>query len=333
MRQQPQAVGAGEAVELVPPGAGQAGVAGAAGDEQAALARAGDEVAEQLGEAAAFVVGVGAGEGVGRVVELRQGALEVVPDHEHVVLPEQLDGPAALLGGGELLELRPGEVGAEHLHHAVGAGELLEAEEARAVAEQAAARPPVCGLGGERGLAHAAHGMQHDAAMRAEPALQLVKLPRPAVEAVLRRRWKAAGFLGQLRRAAEPATAPGILGIGTADEPGEQRGVVGVRAGSVKSTQSSSFNFGGNFSALELDRDEPVAFGIELVMLLDLPLHPFRFQRGLRADDDREAAVLDAGFALRLQFAGEHSHLSSHTRRPCFSTSKRASASTRTESL
>ncbi len=66
VREQPQAVGAGEAVELVPPGAGQAGVARTAGDEQAALAFAGGEVAEQLGEAAAFVVGVGVGDGAAR---------------------------------------------------------------------------------------------------------------------------------------------------------------------------------------------------------------------------------------------------------------------------
>ena len=63
--------------QLVPTGAGQAGVAGPTGDEQAAPAFSGGQVAEQLGEAAALVVGVGVGEGAGLVVELRQVLLKL----------------------------------------------------------------------------------------------------------------------------------------------------------------------------------------------------------------------------------------------------------------
>ena len=73
--------------------------------------------------------------------------------------------------------------------------------------------------------------MEHEAALRAEPALQLVQLARPAVEAILRWRREGAGFIALRCRTAEPATSAGVLGIGTPDEPGEQRGVVGVLGG------------------------------------------------------------------------------------------------------
>lgn len=99
VREQPQAIGAGQTAELVPLRAGQVGIAGAAGDQQAAFARAGGEIAKQFGQTAAFVVGVGIALVGGTVVELRQGALEVVLDHEHILLLEELDGAAALFGG------------------------------------------------------------------------------------------------------------------------------------------------------------------------------------------------------------------------------------------
>jgi hypothetical protein len=66
-REQPQAVGAGQAFQLVPLRAGQAGVARTAGDEETASTsrtiRTAREIAEQLGEAVALVVGVGAAVG------------------------------------------------------------------------------------------------------------------------------------------------------------------------------------------------------------------------------------------------------------------------------
>ena len=52
--QQPEAVGPGQAVQLELPRAGQAGLAGPAGDEHAALARTGGQVAEEVGEPAAL---------------------------------------------------------------------------------------------------------------------------------------------------------------------------------------------------------------------------------------------------------------------------------------
>ncbi len=60
LREQPQAVGAGEALKLIVLCAGKPLVARTAGDEQAPPALAGGEIAEQFGEAAALVVGVGA---------------------------------------------------------------------------------------------------------------------------------------------------------------------------------------------------------------------------------------------------------------------------------
>ncbi len=193
LREQPQAVGPGKTVQFMPPRSGQAGVAGPAGDEHRALAQPGGEIAEEVGEAGAFLVGVRAADGGGAVIELRQGALIVVPDEEHVPLLHELDGPLPLLSGGELVELFPRHVTAEHLHDALGAGELLEADEARAIAEQPAARPPIRRLGGERGLAHAAHGMKHDAALGAELPLQRQQFPRASVEAVGGRRRADAG--------------------------------------------------------------------------------------------------------------------------------------------
>ena len=165
-----------------------------------------------------------------RTGELRQGAFEIVPDHQHVALLEELDGPAALLGGGTLVEFRPLAVFAEHGDHAVGAGELLEADEARAVAEQAAARPPLRGLGGQRGLAHAAHRMEHDAAVPAKQPFQLVQLPGPALEAILRRTREAAR-LAVLRRRPEPAPAAGVLGVERTHEGGQPRQAIGVLGG------------------------------------------------------------------------------------------------------
>ena len=58
--QQPQAVGPRQAVQLEPPGAGKSGLARTAGDEHAAFARSGGQVTEEIGQKAAFVVGVGA---------------------------------------------------------------------------------------------------------------------------------------------------------------------------------------------------------------------------------------------------------------------------------
>jgi hypothetical protein len=100
------------------------------------------------------------------------------------------------------------------------------------------------------------------------------------------------GRILRTRRAAEAAPATSILGIGTADEPGERRGVVGVTGEMGEVHPEQIIQFARQLQRLELDRDEPVARGIELVVLVDLPLHPPRLQRGLRADDDREAAVL-----------------------------------------
>ena len=125
------------------------------------------------------------------------------------------------------------------------------------------------------------------------------------MEAVSRRRWEAAGFLGPLRRVAVPATAASILGIGAADEPGELRGVVGITGGIAEIHPVQALQVGRELQFLEFDGDEPVAVGIELVVVVDLPLHPFRLQRFLRADDDGEAAVPDSLLAERLQLAGD----------------------------
>src|SRR5262249_39771628 len=141
-RKQPQAIGAGQALQFVSLRAGQTRLSRTAGDQQATLARTCSEIMEQLGQAAALLVGVWAAVSGGAIIELRQGALEVIPHHEHFLLLEDLDGPAALLGGRELLKPYPIDIGAEHLHRAVSAGELFEAQKAGAVAEQAATRPP-----------------------------------------------------------------------------------------------------------------------------------------------------------------------------------------------
>ena len=141
--QQPQAVGAGQAVQFELASSGQPGVAGPAGDEHTTLAFACGEVAEQIGKEAAFFVGVG------RVLmEGREHAFIIVPDHEDGTLVEKFDCSPSLLGGRALVELRAFAVFSEHRDHAIGIAELLEADEACAVAEQAAAGPPVGGLGG-----------------------------------------------------------------------------------------------------------------------------------------------------------------------------------------
>ena len=80
---------------------------------------------------------------------------------------------------------------AEDGHNTIGAGELLKAHKARTVAEQTAARLPLRGLCRQRGLAHAAHRVQHDATITAEKAFKDVKLPRPALETILRWRGNA----------------------------------------------------------------------------------------------------------------------------------------------
>ena len=139
---------------------------------------------------------------------------------------------------------------------------------------------------------------------RAEVALQVVKLPRAALESILRRTRKGAG-LAVLRRRAEAAPAAGILGVGRADVAARAaRRCRRPSLGSVKSTQSSSFNSGGSSSCSNLIGQQPVPLGIELVVLVDFPRDPFGVEGCLRADDDGEAAVADAGFALRLQLAG-----------------------------
>ena len=61
VRQQPQAVGAGQAVELLPPGAGQAACRRGGRSRACGPCPGRHQVGEQLGEASAFVVGVGAG--------------------------------------------------------------------------------------------------------------------------------------------------------------------------------------------------------------------------------------------------------------------------------
>lgn len=86
------------------------------------------------------------------------------PDEQHFLLPQEFDRPPSLLAGGELFELLAGDVAAENLHDALGAGELLEAHETRGVAEEEAARLPLGRFTGERGLAHTAHGVHDDAA-------------------------------------------------------------------------------------------------------------------------------------------------------------------------
>ncbi len=67
---------------------------------------------------------------------------------------------------GEGLEVWPLQIRAEDLPDALGARKLLEADEARAVAKQSTARPPMRGFSGQRRLAHAAHRVQHDGAVR-----------------------------------------------------------------------------------------------------------------------------------------------------------------------
>lgn len=199
-----------------------------------AAPRSAREIGEELGEAAAFVVGVGAG----GVVELRQRALEVVPDEQHLLLLHELDRAAPLLAGRELVEVLAGDVATEDLYDALGAGELLEAHEARAVAEEAAARPPLGRFAGERGLAHAAHGVHDDAALVSWPAqrtFERQQLARAAVEAIGRRRWKWAVFgpvfVALPRRRTIAAAATGVGGVGTADQAGEPRGTVAIVLG------------------------------------------------------------------------------------------------------
>jgi hypothetical protein len=107
LREQPQAVGARQPVQFLAACAGQAGVAGPAGDEHRAAPRTAREIAEEVGEADAFVVGVGAAEGGGAVVELRQRALEVVPDEQHLLLLHELDRAASAARGGSWLKFSP----------------------------------------------------------------------------------------------------------------------------------------------------------------------------------------------------------------------------------
>jgi hypothetical protein len=52
--QQPQAVGPGQTVQLLPQGAAQAGLAGAAGDQQAAAPGTGGQVVKEIGQPPAY---------------------------------------------------------------------------------------------------------------------------------------------------------------------------------------------------------------------------------------------------------------------------------------
>src|SRR5262249_31785213 len=104
--QEPQAVGSGQAVQLLPLGARQVGLARPAGAEQAALARAGCQIVKEVGEAAPLLVGVWAALRGGSVVELWQYTLKIVPDQQQVAIPEELDRPAALLDGRTLIKPR-----------------------------------------------------------------------------------------------------------------------------------------------------------------------------------------------------------------------------------
>ena len=69
------------------------------------------------------------------------------------MVAEELNGAAALLGGGALVEAGAFAVFAESGDDAVG-GEhgALEADKARAIPEEPAAGPPLGGFGGEGGL-------------------------------------------------------------------------------------------------------------------------------------------------------------------------------------
>ena len=227
--QQPQAVGTRpRPVVRNFQGTGKVGLARTAGDEHAAFARPGGQLVEEIGQTAALVVGVGAAL-LGRsiLIELWQHAFVVVPHHQHRSLLDEFDGPPALLGGRKLMEIRHFTVFAEDGNHAFHTGKLLKADKARSVAEQSAARPPQGGLRRQRGLAHAAHRMQHDAAIAAKSSFQIVKLLRPALETILRRPRKRAG-LPVVRWRAESSPATGILSVTGADVTREQCGILVV---------------------------------------------------------------------------------------------------------
>ncbi len=166
---------------------------------------------------------------IGGDIELRQGAFKIVPDNEYIPLSENLKDPSALPGCRELIEHRPFQVGAQHLHHTICTCKLLEAYEACAIAKEAAPCPPVGGFGRKGSLSHAAHCMQYDAPMRAEQALHVVEFAGPAVEAVLRRRREGAGFVPLHGRASKTATAAGVLCIRASDKLGEPRGILGIQ--------------------------------------------------------------------------------------------------------
>ena len=146
--------------------------------------------------------------------------------------------------------------------------------------------------------------MKHDTALRAKSSLQLIKLPRPPIEPILRRRRKGPGFLSHPRRAPKPPTATGILGIGGADQPAEHRGVFCVTGAIGEVHPEQGIKFLRELQHLEFDRNQPVTIGIELVVLVDLPLNPPGIQCCLRAHNDREPTVFHARLTLGLELAG-----------------------------
>ena len=105
------------------------------------------------------------------------------------------------------------------------------------------------------------------------------------------------------RRWPEASQATGVFGIGTADEPGEKCGVFCVLPGISEVDPEQPVELAGQLERLQLERQEAIGLGIEFEMFLDFPIHPFRIECGLRARDDGDAAVPNAGFALRFELA------------------------------
>ena len=249
-------------------------------------------------------------------VELRKGTLEVVPDQEEALLLEEFDGVAALFFGREGVEADAFEILAQDLHDAVGAGELLEADEAGAVGEEAGADPPMGRLGGQGGLAHATHRVEEDGAVLAELALQFVKLQGSPLETMARRAREGTGLA---RGGGGTGGGPFPVAVQRrADEVSDFGGLVGVFGGVLAVHPSQRLQVGREGDVLQHDGEDVLSRGVGGKGPVLLGFHPIRIEALFGTNQQGDPALTNAFDALFVQqaagdFPGVEPHSQSMT--------------------
>jgi hypothetical protein len=121
------------------------------------------------------------------ILEGFEQAFKIVPDHQNLLLLEQLAGALKLLGLAQGLKAVAFQVGTQHLGDALSRDRLFEAQEAGPIREQSGAGEPIARLAGQGRLAHAAHGVQQNGPVGAKGTFQGLRLTGAALEGVQRR--------------------------------------------------------------------------------------------------------------------------------------------------